>query len=149
MLDLIKNTGDWDQVEELSHIWNFLFQEKEQFINRAMQVNLSPYQAAEIELSIAMITGKMKAVDAKIHYLMFGEEIVPEEISKPLIWHSQKQYREEFVELRMEVSRLKKDKAELHEKCSRLTSYNGWIKWELKKMNVDLKKPTQLELQEF
>lgn len=78
------HTGDWQQIKELSRIWQRIFLAKEAFIQKAMDVTLNPYQYAELELSLALITGNLKEVDAKIHYLMFGGAIEPNEIFIPI-----------------------------------------------------------------
>lgn len=99
MLDTIKQ-GDWQQIAELSRIYNELFVEKESFVENVLSANLTAYQLGQAEAKLCMITGKLKEADAKIHSLMFGSSEGIEQEAMPLMWQAEKRLPKQYVVLR-------------------------------------------------
>jgi hypothetical protein len=61
-----------NEIKLLRSTWNFLLAQKELFIEKAKMATLTIEQKAEVELSLASMTGQLKRIDLHIHFLKFG-----------------------------------------------------------------------------
>lgn len=64
--------GDWQQIRVLSAMYKELLIQKEEYVSKAAQMNLTPHQKAEVEVRLATISAQVIETDAQIHCLMFG-----------------------------------------------------------------------------
>lgn len=74
----VVNCGDWKMIKLLSDEYKQLLDSKEVFLELILKRPINNYERIEAEVSLACLTGRIKAVDASIHHLMFGSEIIPE-----------------------------------------------------------------------
>ncbi len=153
-MEAMIETGDWQQIRELSRLYKDLFETKEIYIEQAIRLNLTPGQRAEAEIGLAVITGSLKEVDAKIHYLMFGGEIGSSEPGMSLVWQANKivkkdieweQPIKQFVFTSKSERRLKYLENRFKDFNRRMASMNAQL-WRAKH---SLKLMAQLEVNDF
>jgi hypothetical protein len=89
-------TGDISQIKYLSKRYNEIFVEKECFVETVINSKLNAYQRAEAEAKLCLITGELKATDAKIHVLMFGGVQGIEGEAMPLMWQVRTRQQDEL-----------------------------------------------------
>ena len=63
--------NDLAEAKRLRTVYNRLLERKETFVNTALGVSLNPEQKAEADLTLAMITGELKRLDASIQAIGF------------------------------------------------------------------------------
>lgn len=104
-------TGDWQQIKLLSSEYKNMLEAKDRFIELISIEALNPLQRAEAEVRLAKLTGELKRKDDLIHYLMFGGEMMPNQLALPLltVWqmYRNREDTERVKELSLEVSELK------------------------------------------
>lgn len=103
--------GDWQQIKMLSREYKQALEAKERFVELISIEELSPLQRAEAEVRLAKLTGELKRKDDLIHYLMFGGEMMPNQLALPLltVWrmYRNREDTERVKELTEEVRDLK------------------------------------------
>lgn len=99
----VVNCGDWKMIKVLSNEYKELLSSKETFIELIKGRPVSNYERIEMEICIASLTGKIKAVDAKIHHLMFGSEITAETSPRSIDFLLRKAQTENELELRSQL----------------------------------------------
>jgi hypothetical protein len=103
--------GDWQQIKLLSSEYKNMLEAKDRFIELISIEALNPLQRAEAEVRLAKLTGELKRKDDLIHYLMFGGEMMPNQLALPLltVWqmYRNREDTERVKELSLEVSELK------------------------------------------
>ncbi len=90
--EAIINTEDWKQIKALSLLYNEALHLKHCFIEKAVELRMTPAQRAEAELTLVRMTGELKQIDGLIHYLMFGGEMQANELCQSLLWYADKEY---------------------------------------------------------
>ncbi len=99
----VVNCGDWKMIKVLSNEYKELLSSKETFIELIKGRPVSNYERIEMEICIASLTGKIKAVDAKIHHLMFGSEILPETSPRSIEFSVKVKQNERMMDLESRV----------------------------------------------
>ncbi len=99
MSEVVK-CGDWTQIKHLSNEYKELLKSKDTFLELINKKPVSNYERIEAELHVAVTTGRLKAIDAKIHHLMFGSEITAETSPKSIDFLLRKAQTETEIELR-------------------------------------------------
>lgn len=118
------HTGDWQQIRELSTDYNNLLEAKDLFVAKVMHMELHPLQRSEAEVRLAMLTGELKRIDATIHYLMFGGDMMPNEIARPLYWQVENLCRTKYMD---EIRMLTKEVVVLNVRARQLLSRNIYL----------------------
>jgi hypothetical protein len=99
--------GDLQQAKELRKMWNYLLEVKENYIRRAtMEHLMTADQLAEAELRLAKITGRIRAIDGKINYLLLGVGDPDSNMEhKSLKWYSDAKFGLEIRHLKDDLSK--------------------------------------------
>lgn len=121
--------GDKKQLWYLRKEYNRLLDAKEEIVSRLMNLQLTSYQLAEAEVAVALITGEIKHTDAMIHYLMFGGEMMPNELHQPLKWQIENRLR---YEIETDLWLLKDENKKLKKKTQPTNTHSTFAEDRLK-----------------
>lgn len=130
-------SGDLEEVKRLRKEWQRLVESKIAFVDSVSKEALNPYQLAEMEVTLAKLTGEIKQTDAMINYLLFGTDIKENYTIQPLfhVWNA--------IKVKDECQRIKDLLAEnrglIWENCN-LKKSNQNVKSECSKLRGMIKK---------
>lgn len=101
------NCGDWQQIRWLMSQYNLLLAQKFAFLDGLGYEYMNCYERAEADIALARITGRLKAVDAKVLYLLTGKEIQPETAPLRLDSYMEGEWKEKYRALSIKHDVLK------------------------------------------
>ena len=132
--------GDAAEVKHLRQLWQQLFQRKEHLLDIAAATAISPYALAEVDIKLAELTGQLKSIDAKIHFILFGGDILPEEAPETFTAKMESGYSNKLTKLkrkhRKEIEQCRKVIGELKSQVDAFKRTMGWQNWKVKKKKV-------------
>lgn len=130
--------GDLPQLTALREQYNYLLHAKDKYIRDVLQKNRTPQEYYTLDVGFRLLTLELKMCESKLHYLMFGGELPPEQDPLPLAnYLRQNEYVDDSIitMLRKRDDKILKLTARLYS-CTQLLRYHRKEKFKFSGLGV-------------